>query len=143
MREECILRRLSVAVQATVASYHGWKGSRNSVRYGGNTAVSRRYCACITRRLTQLHTITRAATSVPGLYCGDYVVYLLSYGESDTRCTVWQSRGEGLACNTGRKLTMSARVSWRDHARLYEKTQYIAKSRPSRVIMRTFPPGYP
>ncbi len=36
---------------------------------------------------------------------------------------------------------MSARVSWRDHVRLFEKTQYIAKSRTSRVITRTFPPG--
>ncbi len=77
------------------------------------------------------------------MYCKGIVQcrsrYMPCYGESDTRCTVWQSRAKAWLQH-GQK-TMSARISCRDHARLYEKTHYIAKSRASRVITRTFPPG--
>ncbi len=54
----------------------GWKGSRNSLRYSVITAVIHQYCAYITRRLTRLHAIMHAATSVPGLYRDDYAMYM-------------------------------------------------------------------
>ncbi len=50
-------------------------------------AVIRRYCACITQCITRLHAITRATTSVPGLYSDDYAVISLHRTHTNSHCS--------------------------------------------------------